>query len=54
MHWFDKAEQDLHEQLDNGEISNKDFEAEMRYLRDDLRDQAREAAEAAWFNVMGD
>ena len=38
MQNFDKAEQEISEALDNGEMSQKEYRAEMRELRKEARD----------------
>ena len=53
MDWYDKAEEELVEALNNGEISNSEFQREMRELNAELRDQAHQAADEAYNDAMG-
>lgn len=53
MDAFEREEQMLEEQLANGEISNEEFNDEMRELQRDYRGAAQEAAESAYNDVMG-
>ncbi len=50
---FEKEEQYLEEQLANGEITNAEFNKEMRELQRDYRAAAEEAAQEAYDNEMG-
>ncbi|MCP4101725.1 MAG: hypothetical protein GY750_09915 [Lentisphaerae bacterium] len=50
---IEKEEQYLEEQLANGEITNAEFNKEMRELQRDHRAAAEEAAQEAYDNVMG-
>jgi len=52
MDWYDRAEQELVDALNNGEISNKEFHREMRDLNAKLRQQAEDAAAEAYDDVM--
>ena len=52
MDWFEKAEDELVEAVNNGEISQKEFRREMSDLRAELRMQAEEAAEEAYHDVI--
>lgn len=51
--WFDRAESQLVDAVNAGEISERDFREQMRDLRDQLREMAEEAAERAYDDVMG-
>lgn len=51
--WFERAEHELSEQLNNGEITDHEFELEMRNLMAELRDSAEQAAADAYQDVMG-
>lgn len=53
MDWFEREEDRLCEGLNSGKITRKEFDAEMRAMRDEIRGQAEEAAEVAYNNVMG-
>ncbi|MEW7985330.1 MAG: hypothetical protein AB2748_22415 [Candidatus Thiodiazotropha endolucinida] len=52
-HWFERAEDELVEQLNNGEITREEFNREMRELREDLRAGAEEVAQNAFDDYMG-
>ena len=47
MNWADKAEQELDESLENGDISENEHKVEMRRLRQEMREGADEAAQNA-------
>lgn len=55
--WFEREEDQLVDAVNSGEISERDFRADMRSLQDDLRSEAEEAAaeaaERAYNDVMG-
>ena len=51
--WYDSAEKQLCEALESGEITDAEFDLEMRNLNDELRGAAEEAAEAAYNDVYG-
>ena len=51
--WFLTAERQLCEAYDKGDISESEFESEMRNLRDELRSCAEEAAVEAYNDTMG-
>lgn len=53
MDWYDKAEDELVEQLNNGEITRKEFDSEMSELRRELRQQAEDAAQETYDAYMG-
>lgn len=48
--WYDRACDELEEQLANGEISQAEFRKEMNCLRDELESCRQEAAEEAYNN----
>jgi len=50
--WMDRAEKQLWEAYERGDMSNKEYDAEMRDLRDELQQSAEEAADEAYENVM--
>ena len=52
MDQYEREEDALVEQLNNGEITQKEFHEAMRELRDDVRQQAEMAAEEAYDDVM--
>jgi len=52
-HWYDKAEDRLEKELENGEITDKEYKQQMRDLNAELRGQAEEEAEQAFNDVMG-
>ena len=47
MNWYEEAEDELCEQLNNGEITTEEFNKEMSELRREVRAEAEEAAEQA-------
>ena len=51
--WYERAEHELTQQLSRGEISDHEFELEMRNLIAELRDSAEQAASDAYQNVIG-
>lgn len=51
--WYDREENALVEQFNNGQISRKEFDEAMRELNQELRAQAQEAADEAYDNAMG-
>ncbi len=51
--WYERAEQELCDALNNCEITEAEFNREMRALADELRGMAEEAAEGAYNDVMG-
>jgi hypothetical protein len=51
--WYEREEDALCEQLNNGEISQAEYYAAMRDLADQLRAEAQRAAEDAYNDVMG-
>ena len=50
--WYEREEDRLVEAVNNGEISNADFDKEMRKLNDELRGAAEEAAEQDYNDAM--
>ncbi len=53
MGWFEKAEQELNEAHERGEISVSELNKELRDLRRELEMQAQENAENAYNDTMG-
>ncbi len=53
MDWYERAEQQLVDEYNNGTISMKEFNAAMRDLNAELRDSADQAAEEARDAVLG-
>ncbi len=51
--WYERAYDELVDDLNNGVITQSEFDAGMRDLRDELRAAAEEEAQAAYDNVMG-
>lgn len=51
--WCERAEHELTEQVNNGEITDHEFELAMRDLMAELRDCAEKAASDAYQDVMG-
>ena len=54
MNWYDNAVKQLEQSLENGEITDEEFQAEIRNLNEELRETANEVAEQAYNDVMGD
>ena len=54
MTWFEKAEIELEESYERGEISAQELRDGLRDLRDEMRGAAEEAAENAYNDAMGD
>ena len=50
--WYEKAEHELTQQLNNCEITDHEFELAMRDLTAELRDSAEQAASDAYQDVM--
>ena len=48
-----QAEDDLVDALNDGQITEAEFRAEMRALRDELQAEAEQAAQDAYDEVMG-
>lgn len=46
--WFDRAEEELERDLDEGRMTQAEFRVAMRDLRRELEDSANEAAERAY------
>ena len=53
MDWYEKAEDELVEQFNNGEITRKEFDYEMRELRREFRQLAEDAAQETYDTYMG-
>jgi len=53
LHWVDKAERQLEEELENGMISEKEFRDQMRDVRAEHKQEAHDAAEQAYNDTMG-
>lgn len=51
--WFERAEHELTEQLNNCEITDHEFELAMRDLCAELRDSAEQAASDVYQDIMG-
>jgi len=50
---FDREQEYLEEQLSSGEMSNGEYNKEMRALERDFRDAAEESAQQAYDDEMG-
>lgn len=50
---YEQAEQDLVDAVNSGEISDREFRAEMSALRAEIRQEAEDAADAAREEVLG-
>ncbi len=53
MHWYDNAVTSLENDLAAGNITDAEFQAEMRALNDEMRGAAEDAAEQAYNDTMG-
>ena len=53
MDWFDKEAERLEDELERGDISQKEFYREMRDLRAELEGASQEAAEQAYHDYIG-
>jgi len=51
--WIAKAEQELCDSLNRGEITEKEFNEQMRDLMAEARQGAEDAAEAAYNDYIG-
>lgn len=51
--WYERAYDELVDDLNNGNIARSEFDAEMRELNWQLRSSAEEEAQAAYDNYMG-
>lgn len=51
--WFDREEDQLVSDLNDGLITRNEFNAAMRNLREELRQAAQEEADAAYDAYMG-
>ncbi len=51
--WYERAEDELCEELNNGEITLTEYNRAMRDLNDELRQSAQEAADDAYNKTMG-
>lgn len=53
MDWFDRAAEELEDQLERGELTAEEHKQEMRELKRELESQASEAAGDAYNDIMG-
>ena len=51
--WFEREEDRLTDDYNNGVISRGEYESEVRSLRAELREQAEEAAQRAYDDSIG-
>ncbi len=51
--WYERAEDELVESLNNGEITQGEFHMAMRDLRNEVREYAQEAADQAYNDYLG-
>ncbi|WP_161133359.1 hypothetical protein [Schauerella aestuarii] len=51
--WYEKAEDQIDQELADGLIDQKEYQRQMRDLRDEMRGEAEEAAERAYNDAMG-
>lgn len=52
--WYEKAEDEIDQQLADGLIDSKEYQRQMRDLRAEMRGEAEEAARDAYNDAMGD
>ncbi len=52
MKWYEREENELVEALNNGELTEKEFNQEMDALMSDVRREAQEAADNAFEDYM--
>jgi predicted RNA-binding protein associated with RNAse of E/G family len=50
---YEREEDELCDDLNEGRITRKEFDAAMRAMRDEIRAQAEDAAREAYDDVMG-
>lgn len=53
MDWFDRASSELEQELENGNLTQQEFNREMANIRAELREEAADAAEEAYNDAMG-
>lgn len=51
--WYEKAEDQIDRDLAEGLIDQKEYQAQMRDLRNELSAEAEDAAASAYADVMG-
>ncbi len=51
--WFDRAEEQIESDYEAGLIDAKEYQAQMRDLRDELREAAQDEADRAYQDFMG-
>lgn len=51
--WYEKAIEQLEDELEKGLISNEDFRAQMRDLNAEMQQEAEDAAQSAYDETMG-
>lgn len=51
--WISKAEDELCDQVNSGQITQAEFDKQMRNLMAEAREHAQEAADYAYDNAMG-
>jgi len=52
-HWVDRAEKQVEESLENGEISDKEYKEQMRDIHAEHEQEGQDAAEQAYNDTMG-
>lgn len=52
MSWFEREEDELVRRVNAGEITQKEFDREIREMHDEMRGQAEEEARAAYDRIM--
>lgn len=51
--WYEKAEDEIDQQLADGLIDGREYQRQMRDLRAEMQGEAEEAAQAAYNDAMG-
>lgn len=51
--WYERAEDEIDQQLSDGLIDQKEYQRQMRDLRAEMQGEAEEAAQSAYNDVMG-
>ncbi len=52
-HWIDKAEKQIEDDFENGEITDKEYKEQMRDAHAEHEQEAHDAAEQAYNDVIG-
>lgn len=52
MDWIERAEREIEEEFERGDVTEKEYNAAMRDLYQEVRDCAEDAAQEAYDNSM--